>query len=110
MGTDFWLANFFLADGTPKYYDRQTFPVDIHSAAAAIVALCELNEFDERCLPLAEKVARWTVENMRDSEQGFFYYQKRKSSLVKTSFIRWSQAWAGYALARLIEAAGRAER
>jgi len=91
-GLNYWLENFFLVDGTPKYYDRETFPVDIHSASAAIAALAELNEFDARCLPQAEKVARWTIENMRDA-QGFFYYQKRKDTLVKTSFIRWSNAW-----------------
>jgi uncharacterized protein YyaL (SSP411 family) len=101
-GLDYWLENFFLADGTPKYYDKETFPVDIHSASAAVVALSELNEFDARCLPLAEKVAGWTIENMRDAE-GFFYYQKRKERLVKTSFIRWSNAWTLYALARLLE-------
>lgn len=101
-GLNFWLDNFFLDDGTPRYYDRETFPVDIHSASAAIVALCELNEIDVRCLPLAGKVARWTIENMRDAE-GFFYYQKRKSQTVKTPFIRWAQAWMAYAIARLIE-------
>lgn len=102
QGLNFWLENFFLDDGTPKYYDRETFPVDIHSASAAIVALCELNETDSRCLPLAEKVAVWTIENMRDPS-GFFYYQKRKSEMVKTPFIRWAQAWTTYSLARLIE-------
>jgi hypothetical protein len=101
-GLDYWLKNFFLADGTPKYYDGETYPVDIHSASAAIVALSELNEFDARCLPPAKKVAGWTVENMRD-ERGFFYYQRRRTGVVKTSFIRWSNAWTLYALARLLE-------
>lgn len=101
-GLNFWLDNFFLADGTPKYYDKVVYPVDIHSASAAIVALCELKEFDSRCLPQAEKTAAWTIENMRD-ESGFFYYQKRKRSIIKIPFIRWSQAWTSYALARLIE-------
>jgi hypothetical protein len=104
-GLNYWLENFFSADGAPKYYDRETFPVDIHSASAAIVALSELNEFDARCLPLAEKVAGWTIENMRDAK-GFFYYQKRKDKLVKTSFIRWSNAWTLFALAKLIETKG----
>jgi uncharacterized protein YyaL (SSP411 family) len=101
-GLDFWLDNFFLADGTPKYYDNSTFPIDIHSASAAIVALCELKELDGRCLPLAEKVASWTIENLRD-EQGFFYYQKRKFSTIKTPFIRWSNAWTAFALSKLLE-------
>jgi hypothetical protein len=101
-GLNFWLNNFFLADGTPKYYDNSTFPIDIHSASAAIVALCELEELDDRCLPLAEKVANWTIENLRD-ERGFFYYQKRKFSTIKTPFIRWSNAWTAFALSKLLE-------
>jgi hypothetical protein len=101
-GLNYWLENFFLGDGTPKYYDQETFPIDIHSASAAIAALCELSEADARCLPLAEKVAAWTIENMRDAA-GFFYYQKRKHKIIKTSFIRWSNAWTAYALARLLE-------
>lgn len=101
-GLDYWLDNLFLADGTPKYYDRETFPIDIHSASAAMVGLCELKDLDERCLPLAEKVANWTIKNMRDAN-GFFYYQKRKNGLVKTPFIRWGQAWMSFALSRLLE-------
>jgi hypothetical protein len=31
-GLIFWLDNFFLADGTPKYFENSVFPVDIHSA------------------------------------------------------------------------------
>ncbi|HEY8559054.1 MAG TPA: hypothetical protein VIL74_01530 [Pyrinomonadaceae bacterium] len=104
-GLNYWLENFFLADGAPKYYDRETYPIDIHSASAAIAALAELDELDARCLPLAERVAAWTIANMRD-EKGFFYYQKRRNKLVKTPFIRWSNAWTLFALARLIEAKG----
>lgn len=102
-GFDFWTENFFLADGTPKYYDTETYPVDIHSAAAAIAVLAESRGVDDRALPLAEKVAEWTVEHMRDSE-GYFYYQKRNGETVKTPFIRWGQAWMAYALAKLLEA------
>ena len=101
-GISYWLDRFFLDDGTPKYYDCETYPVDIHSAAAAIVAFSELSELDERMQPLAERIVGWTTANMLDAE-GFFYYQKRKSRLVKTEFMRWGQAWMAYALARLIE-------
>ncbi|MBK8813366.1 MAG: terpene cyclase/mutase family protein [Acidobacteria bacterium] len=101
-GLCFWLDNFFLEDGAPKYFDRESYPIDVHSASAAIVALCELNEVDPRCLPLANKVAGWLISNMRD-ESGYFYYQKRKRSTVKTPFVRWSNAWTAYALARLLE-------
>jgi hypothetical protein len=101
-GLDFWLDNFFLADGTPKYFENSVFPVDIHSASAAIVALAELSELNDRCLPMAELVADWTIENLQ-SESGFFYYQKRKFYTEKTSFIRWANAWTAYAISRLLE-------
>jgi len=102
-GVRFWLDNFFLDDGTPKYYDKAIYPIDIHSAAVAIAALCELSPVDSKMLPLAKKIAEWTVENMHDPA-GYFYYQMRKNSVVKTPFMRWGQAWMAYALARLIEA------
>jgi len=102
-GIDYWLANFFTADGAPKYYDNSLYPIDIHSAAVAIVALCELSPIDDRMLPMARKTAEWTISNMLDPD-GFFYYQLRKNYLIETPFMRWGQAWMAYALARLMEA------
>lgn len=101
-GLNFWLENFFLDDGAPKYYDAGVYPIDIHSAAAAVAALCELDAADRRCLPQAEKTLVWTIENMRAPE-GYFYYQKLKDKRIETPFIRWGQAWMAYALARFIE-------
>lgn len=102
-GIDYWLGNFFLADGTPKYYDNTTYPIDIHSAAVAISALCELKNVDDRMLPAAMKTVEWTVDNMLDP-RGYFYYQVRKNVIVKTPFMRWGQAWMAYAFARALEA------
>lgn len=102
-GFEFWIDNFFLADGTPKYFDRQTYPIDIHAAAAAIVALSGFAGSDERALPLARKIADWTIANMIGPD-GNTYYQKRRFFTIKTPFIRWGQAWMAYALALLIEA------
>jgi hypothetical protein len=96
-GKQYWLANFFLEDGTPKYYDRETYPVDIHSAGVAIAALAELDE-----IGLARKVAEWTVEHMMDVD-GFFYYRLGRVIVDQTAFMRWGQAWMAYALARLME-------
>ncbi|MEJ7623568.1 MAG: hypothetical protein WKF34_06215 [Pyrinomonadaceae bacterium] len=102
-GIDYWINHCFLSDGTPKYYDETTYPVDIHAAAVAISVASEMREADTRLLPLARRVAEWTIENMLDDD-GFFYYQKRARGFIKTPFMRWGQAWMAYALARLIEA------
>ena len=104
-GFEFWIDNFFAEEGAPRYFDTQTYPIDIHSAAAAIVTLCDLKDIDQRALPLAEKVAEWTAKQMWNAE-GFFAYQKKASSTVRISFIRWGQAWMAYAIARLLEARG----
>jgi hypothetical protein len=102
-GIEYWLANFFLEDGTPKYYDSSVYPVDIHSAAVAIAAMSELSPLDARLLPVARRTADWTISNMLDAD-GHFYYQLRKRGPIKTSFMRWGQAWMAYALAKLMEA------
>jgi uncharacterized protein YyaL (SSP411 family) len=104
-GYNFWRERFFLADGWPKYYDDALYPGDTHSAAAAIVSLLELRHLDNGALSLAEKIAAWLLNNMRDS-RGFFYYQRKRFHTVRAPFMRWSQAWTTYALARLLEERG----
>ena len=102
-GYDFWVEQFFLVNGWPKYFPDRLYPADIHSAAAAIVALVELRGRIPNTLGLAQEVARWTIENMRD-QRGYFHYQKRRFFTVKIPYMRWSEAWMMYALARLREA------
>jgi len=102
-GYRFWRERFFLADGWPKYYHDTLYPADAHAAATAIITLIELQELDRQALPLAETIAAWTIGNLRDS-RGFFYYQRWRFYTVRTPFMRWTQAWMLYALARLLEA------
>jgi hypothetical protein len=102
-GLEFWRERFFLADGWPKYYPDRLYPVDAHSAGAAIAALAELKEFDDAALALGEKIARWAIAHLQ-SGRGFFYYQRRRFYTVRTPYMRWSQSWMLYGLARLMEA------
>jgi hypothetical protein len=101
-GFEFWRASFFLADGWPKYYHDEPYPADVHSAAAAIIALLEQPGGGRVALADAERTAAWAVRYLRD-ERGFFYYQRRRFYTVRTPYIRWAQAWMLYALARLLE-------
>ncbi len=101
-GYQFWRERFFLADGWPKYYHDSLYPADAHAAATAIITLMELQALDCGALPLAKKIAAWTIHNLRD-RQGFFYYQRRRFFTVHTPYMRWTQAWMLYALARLLE-------
>jgi hypothetical protein len=104
-GYQFWRASFFLADGWPKYFHDRLYPADAHSAGAGVVALLELQELDKDAPALAQKIALWAIQNLRDP-RGFFYYQRRRFYTVRTPYMRWSQAWMLYALARLLEVVG----
>jgi hypothetical protein len=102
-GYEYWTERFFLSNGWPRYLPDRLYPADIHSAASAIIALIELRGHLPNTLLLAKEIADWTCENLHDA-QGFFYYQKRRFLTVRIPYLRWSQAWMMYALARLREA------
>jgi hypothetical protein len=105
-GYDFWSERFFLTNGWPKYFPDRLYPADVHSAASAIMALVELRGRVPGSLIFAEQIANWAIENLRDTN-GFFYYQKRRFYRIGIPYMRWSEAWMMYALARLREAIAR---
>lgn len=104
-GGEFWREHFFLADGWPKYYPHSLYPADAHSAGAGIAALAELAGTEPSALSLADSIALWAIRNLQ-SGRGFFYYQKRRFYTIRTPYMRWSQSWMLYGLARLLEVSG----
>lgn len=96
VGLDFYLKNFFLKDGTPKYYHNKVYPIDVHCPAQLIVTLYHINKL-EKYNQLIEQVLKWTISNMQD-KKGYFIYQKRKYWSIKIPYMRWSQAFMFYAL------------
>jgi polysaccharide biosynthesis protein VpsJ len=102
-GYAFWKQTFFLADGTPKYYDRKTLPLDIQCSSQAIDTLVFFRQEDPTSLGLAAQVAEWTIANMRD-RSGYFYYRRYSRWIVnKTPTLHWGQATMFCALAGLYE-------
>ena len=100
-GYEYWKSTFFLPNGTPKYYDYKTLPVDIQCCSQAIDTLVFFCDHDRESLSLACKVARWTIENMQDPD-GHFYYRRYNSWLVnRTPTLHWGQATMLSALAAL---------
>jgi hypothetical protein len=89
-GVRFYAENFFLDDGTPKYYHNRIYPIDIHSPAQAISFFSgEGKEYRE----LTERILNWMMKNMYSSK-GYFYFRKGKLFTNKIPYMRWSQAWA----------------
>ncbi|MFY9622650.1 MAG: hypothetical protein WAM70_12670 [Pyrinomonadaceae bacterium] len=101
-GFEFWKERFFLSNGWPKYHPTRLYPADVHSTAAAIVTLVELRGRFPGTLELAEQIANWALHNMRSGE-GYFYYQRHRFHTNRIPYMRWSQAWMAYALARMNE-------
>jgi hypothetical protein len=100
-GYEYWKRTFFLPDGTPRYYDRKTLPIDIQCSSQAIDTLVFFSDHDPDSIPLALQVAKWTIENMQD-RTGYFYYRRYSPWFVnKTPTLHWGQATMLCALAGL---------
>lgn len=102
-GYRYWRDNFFLSDGTPKYYHDKVLPIDIQCCSQAIDTLVLFRGEDPGSLALALKVAEWTLANMQDRD-GYFYYRRYSRWLVnKTPTLHWGQATMVCALAGLYQ-------
>jgi hypothetical protein len=103
-GYKYWKGTFFLPDGTPRYYDYKTLPIDIQCCSQAIDTLVFFRDRDSEGLPLALRVAEWTINHMQD-RTGYFYYRRYSRWLVnRTPTLHWGQATMLSALAGLYKA------
>jgi rhamnogalacturonyl hydrolase YesR len=93
-GVSYYASNFFLQDGTPKYYHDRVYPIDIHAPSEAIAFFAgEGAKHSE----LTNRILTWMLDHMRDKD-GYFYFRKGHRLTNKIPYMRWSQAWAFRAL------------
>ena len=102
-GFAFYQGYFFTASGAPKYFHNRTYPIDIHCVAQSLITLTAFRRLELRAESLAQSVLSWAMEHMWD-DRGFFYYRVLRGLTIRTSYMRWSQAWMLVALATLAEA------
>ncbi|MNK52463.1 Glycosyl Hydrolase Family 88 [compost metagenome] len=95
-GMDYYLTNFFLEDGTPKYYHNKTYPIDIHCPGQLFVTLHAMQSWP-RYEELADRVVNWTLEHLFN-RKGYFYYQLKEGVSSKIPYMRWSNAFMFNAL------------
>src|SRR6266446_3958870 len=91
-GFEFYRKHFFREDGAVRYFHNRDYPVDIHCVAQSIITLLALRDLDAGNVPLARSVFRWAMKHMWD-DRGFFYYRVLRLCTIRTSYMRWSQAW-----------------
>lgn len=102
-GARFYRGEQFFADGRSTWRWPREWPADIHNQAQGILTFARLGRLDRNWLSFAERIACWTIENMRDNG-GYFYYRKFPRYINRTDYIRWGQAWMLLALVELIGA------
>lgn len=90
-GFKYYIENFFEEDGTPKYYDNQTYPIDIHCPGQLMITLSRIGKLEEY-KALLSKVIEWMINNMQN-KRGYFYYQIKQGASSKISYMRWSNAF-----------------
>jgi hypothetical protein len=86
-GFEFYKNNFFTTDGIPKLHPGKIFPVDCTGAGQSLLTLTRFNNME-----MAILTADWLINKMQSSS-GYFFYRKGHYFTVKTSFMRWSNAW-----------------
>ena len=102
LGFEYYCAHFFREDGAARYFYNNTYPIDIHAVSQSILTPIEFADFHPDNTKLAWSVFDWAMANMWD-ERGYFYYRVLRFLKIKTSYMRWSQAWMLLALTTLLE-------
>jgi hypothetical protein len=101
-GFEFYRRHFFTANAIPKYFHDRTYPIDIHCVAQSVITLISLSRLDVHSLTLAHRVLSWATKHMWD-DRGFFYYRVLRTATIRTSYMRWSQAWMLLALVTMAD-------
>jgi polysaccharide biosynthesis protein VpsJ len=96
-GMIFFRQQFFLVDGTVKYYNDSVWPLDTHSVAQAIVTLLKTGD-QAGDFTLADRVLDRALKTLYLPDKKRFVYQKGRWLTNRINYLRWTQAWAFYAL------------
>ena len=106
-GLDYWEAELFLSDGTPKYFVERTSPLDAHNYAQAIETWLSVGSWRPEALRLADRCAHQLVERML-TPAGYVAFQERRLWTNRVPFVRWTTGPSFRALAGLELASVRA--
>ena len=108
-GFEFYRSNFYREDGAARYFHTSTFPIDIHAVAQSIITPLEMDAGDAANQRMSRTALQWAMNHMWD-DRGFFYYRVLRSCTIRTSYMRWSQAWMLLALSTLLRQSEAAVR
>ncbi len=93
----------FEENGMPVFSKDKRYPIDIHNCSQGLITFKEAERLGLHRKGFYNNILGWTMENMWDSNDHYFYYQKHRFWTDKTPYMRWSQAWMVYALSELLD-------
>jgi hypothetical protein len=105
-GLAFYRDRLFEPDGAPRFMSDQQYPYDIHGCAQGVITFTLGQTHAGHGGDFADRVLRWTIDNMWDPDSGWFYYQKRRRYRTKIRELRWCQGWMAWAIATHLEHGG----
>jgi len=88
----------FERDGAPRFDEANAHPRDIHAAAQGILVFTYSGD-----LAVAERILRWTLDNLYAGD-GRFYFRKGRFYTKRITLMRWCQAWMAYAMSEYLTA------
>jgi len=104
-GYKFYVECCFDDATTAKYYAHETYPVDTHSVAQAIVTVITI-EGGLSSLALCRRILDRGIELLYRPSVGLFAYQRGRYVRNNVTYSRWAQAWAYYSVALFNRHAG----
>lgn len=100
IGMQYYKKNLFEEDGTAKYYHNNRYPLDVHSAAQAIITFLKVGGSADD-VAFAKRIMQKAIDDLYLPEKGHFCYQVRRHFSNKINYMRWTQAWAYYSFSML---------
>lgn len=108
-GASFYRSQQFFENGQSKWRLPKAYPVEIHNQSQGIITFSKMAQFEKSYFSFAKTILDWTITNMQDTKEGYFYYRKLRYYTNKISFMRWSNAWMFLAMAEYLDASKKLE-
>ena len=105
-GLAYWREHLFLIDGTPRYYNDGTYPIDAQCVAQGLQTFSVAAVHDPSCLAAAERVFGFAQRRMRRCD-GSYRFQLRRRWANSVPHVRGANAEMLLGLARLLAAQRR---
>ncbi len=108
-GVAHFLAHLLDPDDAPRYTVAARYPLDVQSAAQAVLTLARLAEIQPALHARAEDVADWSLAHLANGDGSFATRIDARGRIDRTPYLRWGQSWMLRALALLCPAPDSAD-